>query len=91
MYLIEANSYEGSSGAPVFAYLGSGQPVLKLAGVMAGAFNLPETFSLSGQKEEKVLKYENLGIAAVVPAYKVHELLEEVKKAREQTLVPAKP
>ena len=91
VYLIEANSYEGNSGAPIFAYLGSDQPVLKLAGVMVGAFNLPETFRLSGEEEEKVLKYENLGIAAVVPAYKVHELLEEVKKAREQTLVPAKP
>ena len=47
LYLIEAGSYGGNSGAPVFFYLGSdrepgslmvGSPILKLAGVMQGTF-----------------------------------------------------
>jgi hypothetical protein len=48
LILIEAESYGGNSGSPVFYYLGSdrqpgalivGAPVLKLAGVISGSFN----------------------------------------------------
>jgi len=47
LYLIEAGSYGGNSGSPVFFYLGSdrepgsiviGSPIFKLVGVIQGTF-----------------------------------------------------
>ena len=81
--LIEASSYGGNSGSPVFYYLGSdrtpgmitgGEPILKLAGVMAGRFNdLVKVQTLTDVSNEVVAP--NLGIAAVVPSYKLYDLL----------------
>ncbi len=92
LYLLESGSYGGNSGAPVFFYLGSdrspgrltvGDPVIKLAGVMQGAFldfhplRIVETGRIP-------IAPSNMGISAVVPAYKLHELLysQELLKQR---------
>ena len=94
LYLIESGSYGGNSGSPVFFYLGAdrtpgslhlGPPVLKLAGVMSGSFldlQPVRTIENSGVN----IAPSNMGIAAVVPAYKLHELLfgVELKKQRGQ-------
>jgi hypothetical protein len=89
LYLIESSSYGGNSGSPVFFYLGAereagsiyvGTPVLKLAGVIKGSFNDIKPIQAV---ETKVIpiSISNMGISAVVPAYKLHEILysEEMK------------
>jgi len=92
LYLIEAGSYGGNSGAPVFFYLGSdrepgsivvGTPILKPAGVMQGTFL--DTQEVKVVETKKVpIALSNMGIAAVVPGYKLHEILfsEELKQHR---------
>jgi hypothetical protein len=92
LYLIEAGSYGGNSGAPVFFYLGSdrepgsivvGTPILKLAGVMQGTFLDAHEIKIVETKKVPVA-VSNMGIAAVVPGYKLHELLfsNELKEKR---------
>lgn len=92
LYLIEAGSYGGNGGAPVFFYLGSdrepgsivvGNPVLKLAGIMQGTFLDAQEIKVVNTKATPI-SLSNMGIAAVVPAYKLHELLfsEELKRQR---------
>lgn len=92
LYLIEAGSYGGNSGAPVFFYLGidrnpgslvMGQPILKLAGIMQGTFLDAQKIEVINTKATSI-SLSNMGIAAVVPAYKLHELLfsEELKRQR---------
>ena len=94
LYLVDTGSYGGNSGSPVFFYLGAdrepgsiivGPPVLKLAGVMSGTFldvqpvRPIETATIAGAPS-------NMGIAAVVPAYKVQEVLmgSELKAVRQR-------
>lgn len=92
LYLMEANAYAGNSGAPVFFYLGAdrqpgsiiiGDPVLKLAGIISGRFNDVVPVQIT-QTEAVPIVAPNLGIAGVVPAYKLHEILfsEEFKNQR---------
>ena len=54
-----------------------------LAGIMRGSFNASNELGVS-DKTEKTFSWENVGIAAVSPAYKLHELLysEEIKQQR---------
>ncbi len=92
LYLVEAGSYGGNSGSPVFFYLGSdrepgnlvvGPPILKLAGVMEGTFLDAQEIKVVETKKTPI-SLSNMGIAAVVPGYKLHELLfsEELKRQR---------
>jgi hypothetical protein len=92
LYLIEAASYGGNSGAPVFFYFGSdrkagslvvGPPVYKLAGIMHGAFFEKHKIEIVETKKVPVVS-SSVGIAAVVPSYELHEVLfsEEVKQSR---------
>lgn len=84
LYLIEAASYGGNSGSPVFFYLGSDRepgnifvtpPVIKLAGVMQGTFlDIQEIRAIDTARIP--ISVANMGIAAVVPAYKLRELLD---------------
>lgn len=83
LYLIESGSYGGNSGSPVFFYLGSdrtpgmlvvGSPILKLAGVMSGSFLDLQPVSAVETARVNVAP-SSMGIAAVVPANKLHELL----------------
>ena len=92
LYLIEAGSFGGNSGAPVFFHLGSdrkpgslviGPPIYKLAGIMHGTFLDKRKIEIIETKKVPVA-LSSMGIAAVVPGYKLHEVLfsEEVKKYR---------
>jgi hypothetical protein len=83
LYLMETSSYGGNSGSPVFFYLGTdrepgsvvvGKPVLELAGVMSGRFNdAVEVEAL--ETAVKNFVRPSMGIAGVVPAYKLHDIL----------------
>ncbi|MFH1288714.1 MAG: hypothetical protein ABII25_08480 [bacterium] len=92
LYLIEIGSYGGNSGSPVFFYLGSdrepgslivGSPILKLAGIMQGTFLDAQEIKVVETKQIP-LSLSNMGIAAIVPAYKLYEILHssEIKKNR---------
>lgn len=92
LYLIESSAYGGNSGSPVFFYLGSdrepgslvvGPPVLVLAGVMKGSFQDIKQVQVVNNSPIAV-SFSNLGISAVVPAYKLKELLQspELTKRR---------
>lgn len=91
LYLIESSSYGGNSGSPVFLYLGAdrtpgslvvGPPILRLAGVMMGAFSIGVPVQV--QTAESMLSYSNMGIAAVVPSYHLREIIlsDELAKLR---------
>lgn len=92
LYLIESSSYGGNSGSPVFFYLGAerepgsiyvGDPVLMLAGIMKGSFNDIKPIQVVETKVVPI-SISNMGISAVVPAYKLYEILysEEMKVFR---------
>ncbi len=87
LYLIETQSYGGNSGSPVFFYFGLdripgrlslGGPVLKLAGIMKGSFNEPR-LAVPAQNVPRLVSPHNVGIAAVVPSYFLHEILFSVE------------
>ena len=93
LYLIESQSFGGNSGSPVFFYLGIdrkpgsvviGGTRLLLAGVMKGSF-------LEGRGVEIIetnkipIFLQNVGIAAVIPAFKLHEILYS-KKLKEKRI-----
>jgi hypothetical protein len=83
LYLIEARAYGGNSGSPVFFDLSSGggaggetsgQPVVKLAGVMMGTFLGANQVRILQTKPTPVA-LSSVGIAAVTPGYRLHEVL----------------
>ena len=92
LYLLETQSFGGNSGSPVFFYLGSdripgsiivGAPIIKLAGVMKGTFRDASPLVMANQNVIP-LSLQNVGIAAVVPSYHLHEILfsDPVKSLR---------
>jgi hypothetical protein len=91
LYLIESGSYGGNSGSPVYFYIGMerptgivlGSPIIKLAGIMKGTFQDVEPITTVETNATPVAR-SSMGIAIVVPAYKLHELLfdDELKKLR---------
>ena len=94
LYLIKSGAYGGNSGAPVFFYLGSerepgvifaGPPIVKLAGVISGTF-LDMQPVRAVETATVPVAPSNMGIAGVVPAYKLYELLfaSELKALREK-------
>ncbi|KKW38621.1 MAG: hypothetical protein UY85_C0012G0004 [Candidatus Peribacteria bacterium GW2011_GWB1_54_5] len=92
LYLLECQSFGGNSGSPVFFHLVplrtgnlvlGGGPKIFLGGVMRGSFlNLNEIQVVKTQKS--AISVENLGVAAVTPAYFLQEILfsEDLIKAR---------
>jgi len=84
LYLMECQSYGGNSGSPVFFDLERFNQTDKnqikisnkiyLAGIMTGSFrheieiDTPETIN-------KIFSKHHIGISAVTPAYKLHEIL----------------
>lgn len=93
LYLMECQSYGGNSGAPVFFYLNPRvrnstinlEPTRTfLAGIMKGNFNVGNEVE-NVKKEKKLYSYQNVGIAAVIPSYKLFEILTS-KEAVEQRL-----
>jgi hypothetical protein len=105
LYLLETQSYGGNSGAPVFFFLGSdrtpgsitlGPGVIALAGIMKGYFNQPSQIEILQTPTANVpVVRQNLGIAAVTPAYLLHDILfsdELIKYRAEHPLEgPAAP
>jgi len=91
LYLLEVQSFGGNSGSPVFFYLGGTRDPgslilghrLLLAGVMKGTFLDAKEVKIAEkivevEKREKrkiPVSQENIGIAAVVPSYKLHQIL----------------
>lgn len=98
LYLMESASYGGNSGSPVFfslvqegappgALLVVGDPKILLAGVMQGRFDDQQPIQAI-QTDIVHVSRSSAGIAAVVPAFKLHEILfnEEMKSARDRQL-----
>lgn len=90
LYLLECQSFGGNSGSPVFFQLNPfrnlgelRQSQIFLAGIMMGSFLNGSEIQVF-ETDTKAMSLQNIGIAAVVPAYKLHELLfsEEVAKER---------
>lgn len=94
LYLLETMSFGGNSGSPVFFSQGAdrqpgsiilGPPEITLAGVMRGNFNEPRVGGII-QTPNAVLPVfaQNIGIAAVTPAYLLRDILysEKLKKMR---------
>jgi hypothetical protein len=95
LYLLEATTYWGNSGSPVYFSLQRApkqQPnmiitgtetIIKLAGIMSGFFgqNVP-----GGFMQTNLVPYNlvNFGISAVTPSYLLYEILfsKEVKESR---------
>lgn len=98
LYLIETQTYGGNSGAPVFFSLGPdrnpdalviGPPDIKLAGIMKGFFNQRTPVELATTVQTNApqtipVAVLNSGIAAITPAYLLHDILfsAEVKQLR---------
>jgi hypothetical protein len=94
LYLLETMSFGGNSGAPVFFSQGMdrqpgsiilGAPEITLAGVMRGNFNEAHPGELIQIPNASVaVVRQNIGIAAVTPAYLLREILysERLKKLR---------
>ena len=89
LYVIDTDSCGANSGAPVFAFIESnrapaGQPALKLAGVIQGSFCDASQEIKITEKNKRPLPFSNAGIAGVIPAYKLYEVLlgEELKRQR---------
>jgi len=92
LYLIESHSFGGNSGSPVFFYLDPtrqpgtyvpGPRRLMLAGIMEGCFLERRQVQLTDASSVPVAP-ENMGIAAVIPAYQLHEILfsQEAREGR---------
>jgi hypothetical protein len=77
LYLLECQSYGDNSGSPVFfnllrqqwRNLGEQGPNIYLAGIIKGSFHRKEFFT------GDTFLMQNVGIAAVTPSYKLHEIL----------------
>ncbi len=83
LYLIEAQSFGGNSGSPVFFYFGSdrnpgslvvGEPDIRIAGVMKGTYEQSRPLQII-QNAAIPVSSHNLGIAIVVPAFLVRDIL----------------
>lgn len=83
LYLLECQSFGGNSGSPVFFSLNplrgghlnlGGTPQLYLGGVMTGTFLDGSEIKII-ETQKTAVSYQSVGIAAVTPAYKLHEIL----------------
>jgi hypothetical protein len=101
LYLLETMSFGGNSGSPVFFSQGSdrvpgsiilGPPEITLAGVMRGNFNEPRVGGVI-QTPNAVLPVfaQNIGIAAVTPAYLLRDILYSGPLKRLRADNPIKP
>jgi hypothetical protein len=73
LYLLECQSFAGNSGSPVFFQAQPGGPIF-LAGVMKGSFMQANQIN-NLNNEPGLISFQNIGIAAVTPASKLHDLL----------------
>ncbi len=79
LYLMECLSFGGNSGSPVFFYLPPLRdlrrinyldPRIYFAGVISGSFDVTEI-----QASLNIILSQNVGIAAVIPSFKLHDIL----------------
>lgn len=95
LYLLECQSFGGNSGSPVFFQLSPirkpgqlimGQPIF-LAGLMKGSFINGSEIQVV-QNTPSFVSLQNIGIAAVTPAEKLHEILfsNELVKLRKESI-----
>lgn len=84
LYLIETTSFGGNSGSPLFFYFdvtrdpgfwGFEGPRLFLAGIVKGYFGEPTQFRIIETKGRIPWPIQNSGIAAVVPAHYLYDIL----------------
>ncbi len=100
LLLLECQSFGGNSGSPVFYQLNPlrkpgqismGGPIVFLAGIMTGSFLHGNQIQIT-DTVANLVSLQNVGIAAVTPADKLHEILfsDEMVKLRkgEQKNVP---
>ena len=92
LYLLETQSFGGNSGSPVFFYAAPepnaliiGQQPLALGGVMRGTLERGRIVEFIPTADLPIYR-QNIGIAAVTPAYLVLEILDqkELKDSRQQ-------
>ena len=92
LLLLECQSFGGNSGSPVFYQLNPlrkpgqismGGPIVFLAGIMTGSFLHGNQIQIT-DTVANLVSLQNVGIAAVTPADKLHEILfsEEMIKSR---------
>lgn len=78
--LAEINAFGGSSGSPVFIYLGHrderGLPVPRLLGVLKGSFTQKHPATLV-EIDATVLVMNVVGIAAIVPAFVLDDFIRQ--------------
>jgi hypothetical protein len=99
-FLVECRSIGGLSGSPVFAHLGlvryvDGKvqfaqrgPVFRLIGLMHGHWDVKEIGSDAAKRDADVAsiaKSVNMGIAIVVPAWKIYEVIKQTSILEAQT------
>lgn len=101
LYLVESQTFGGNSGSPVFFYLGAdrnpgslviGPPEIRLAGVIRGSFLINNPVGIVQTPNIPVPIYsQNVGIAAVTPAYLVREILfsDELRRFRAEHPITA--
>lgn len=99
-YLIEARSINGLSGSPVFVYSQRARPtaqgnarVLHLLGLVHGHFDMPEETHERASQAMAPTERLNVGVAIVVPALKILEVLfqpslQALRQAEEAALTP---
>ena len=81
LYLMECQSFAANSGSPAFFYISlTRHPVfmkqrLYLAGVVKGHFRFPP----NEEAAIDMLDGPNMGIAAITPAFKLHDILHSSK------------
>ena len=102
LYLLECQSFGGNSGSPVFfqlnplrnpGQLSLGGPVIFLAGVMKGSFLTGSELQIA-ETDNRMFSLQNIGVAAVIPAQKLHEILFsekliELRKSIKKNLPPS--
>lgn len=83
LYLLECQSFGGNSGSPVFFRLDPLREIKEkkikfeafyLAGIMTGSFISNTKIDISSFVDT-AYSFQNIGIAAVTPSYKLHEIL----------------
>lgn len=93
LYLMEANSFPGNSGSPVYFQIGNerengsivlgGGPRIKLAGILSGGYLINQRVQIdSVSTNEYVSPF--IGITGVIPSYELKDILDskELKQQR---------
>jgi len=103
-YLVEARSIGGLSGTPVFVHMGGVRTLAGKArfrggsfywlGLMHGHWDLPVSYTDSLAENISTGERVNMGIAIVVPAMKILEVLTQpqlVEMRRREEVTPSSP